>query len=192
MPTSTEAFLVPPVPSPKVIVDPVPKAFAATEVPTTVPCRTVRPVEKVFAPESISVPTPALVSVMAPPPITPPTVRLPLLIVIVRLALGVTAPAPKFKSLDPAKVKSPFHDCAYAEVVIAAPEVLSIVPPVIVKVLAAVAPSAAALLMFNVPALSDVPPAYVFTPESVTVPPVVLLRPAAPARMALAKPDRTS
>ena len=52
---------------------------------------------------------------------------------------------------------------------ISAPDVLSIVPPVIVKVPATV-PRALALLMFNVPAVRVVPPVNVFAPESVQVP----------------------
>ena len=44
------------------------------------------------------------------------------------------------------------------------PLVLSIVPPAIVNVPATV-PSACVLLMFNVPALSVVPPVKVFVPE---------------------------
>ena len=57
--------------------------------------------------------------------------------------------------------------------------VLSIVPPAIVKVPAAV-PRACALLMFNVPAFSVVPPVNVFVPVRVSAPPPFLVRLFAP------------
>ena len=107
-------------------------------------------------PASVSVPVPALVRLSPLPLIGPPTVRLLDATVTVRLLPIVTAPAPRFRSLVPANVKSLFQFSALlVESVIAAPLVLPIVPPEIVKV---PAPRAEALLMLSRPAESVVPP----------------------------------
>ena len=63
-------------------------------------------------------------------------------------------------------------------------------PPDTVR-LPAIASCPAVLFRFNVPALTVVVPLYVFAPVplKVTVPPVVLFTPTAPANTALAVPD---
>ena len=67
-----------------------------------------------------------------------------------------TAPVPRFRSFVPVKAKSPFQFCALLFVrVIAAPLVLSMVPPVMVSV---PVPMAVAELMLIWPALSVVAP----------------------------------
>ena len=88
---------------------------------------------------------------------TPPTVRLLAFTVTVRLAPKVTAPVPRFKLCVPVKLKLPFHACALLlESVIAPAVVLSIVPPLMVKV---PVPSAVALLILTVvPFARVVPP----------------------------------
>ena len=68
----------------------------------TVPALRMNPPVKVLAAERVSAPAPALVSEMAPPPMIPPTCKVPPLMVMVRLALGVTAPAPSDNELVPA------------------------------------------------------------------------------------------
>ena len=79
-------------------------------------------------------PVPALVR-LKDPPITPPTVRVLALTVTWRFAPRVTAPVPRFRLLVPVKVKSPFQFWVLLLVsVMAPPEVLSIIPPEIVKV----------------------------------------------------------
>ena len=109
-----------------------------------------------LAPERVSVPAPDLVRLKPDPLITPPTVKFPPLAVTVREAFSVTAPVPRFRSLVPVNVKLLFQFWALLVLRVSAlPLVLSIVPPEIVKV---PVPSAEALLMFKVPALSVVPP----------------------------------
>ena len=111
-----------------------------------------------MAPESTSVPLPFLVNPKLVPDITPPTVKLLPSMLRVRVAFIVTAPVPKFRSPVPAKAKSPFQFWVLLLVsVLAMPLVLSIVPPLILKTLAAV-PSALSLLMASVPLLSVVLP----------------------------------
>ena len=81
-----------------------------------------------------------------------------------------TAPVPRNKLLLPVKVKLPFQLMALllVDVVIADPDVLSMVPPLIVNV---PVPKAAGLLISKVaPALKVTPPVKVFTPDSVKVP----------------------
>ena len=81
-------------------------------------------------------PGPALVEAVAAAAaeIAPPTVRLLDATVTVRLALMVTAPVPRLRSLGPAKVKSTFQFWALlVESVIAVPLVLPMVPPEMVK-----------------------------------------------------------
>ena len=90
------------------------------------------------------------------PEMTPPTVRLPEETVTVRLAESVTAPVPRFRSLVPTKVMSPFQLCALlVESVRAVPLVLSIEPPEIVS---APLPRAEALFRLRRPPESEVPP----------------------------------
>ena len=74
------------------------------------------------------------------------------------LPTSVTRPVPSPKSLVPVKVMLPFRlDGLLFVSVMAAPLVLSNVPPFKVSALAA-PPMAVALLMFSVPELSMVPP----------------------------------
>src|SRR5262245_55814168 len=68
------------------------------------PALIVVPALYVLAPPNASVPEPALVSVIAPPPIAPLTVRVCAFTVTLRLALGVTAPVPMVRSLLPMNV----------------------------------------------------------------------------------------
>ena len=75
----------------------------------TVPALRVNPPVKVLAAERVNAPTPALASEMAPPPMMPPTCKVPPLTVTVRLALGVTAPEPSDREFDPVKAKSAFQ-----------------------------------------------------------------------------------
>ena len=134
-----------------------------------VPAESVSPPLNVFAPDSVSTPPPSLVKEYAPLT-TPPTVNVPALTVNVRLALNVTVPVPRFKSLLPLKTKSPLHVCALLLLNVKAdPLVLSSDPPEIVTAEAA-APKALELLIFNVPAESVNPPLNVFAPESVNAP----------------------
>jgi len=122
---------------------------------------------------------------------TPPSVKVPAVTVTVGSAPKVTAPVPKFKLLLPVKVKLPFQCPALllVEVAMAAPEVLSMVPVVMVKV---PVPKAAALLMSRVPAVKVTPPVKVLAParvrvpaETVTVPEVV---PTTPLRTSVPLP----
>ena len=104
----------------------------------------------------------------APPLMMPPRVRALALSVIVRVAApSATAPVPRLRLLpatEPAYVKSPFIVIALAFAIVTGvtgtplKAVLSIVVPLpMVKVLA-VAPNAVLLLIFNVPPLRFVPP----------------------------------
>ncbi len=113
------------------------------------------PLLYVFAPMSVSVPEPAFVR-LKPAPLMPPTLRLPPSTVTTRLAPRATVPDPMFKLLLPLNTMSAFHTwLLLVERVIGAPLVLSSVPPLIVS---RPVPMAEALLMFNSPALSVVPP----------------------------------
>ena len=90
------------------------------------------------------------------PDITPPTVKVFAVVVNVLLAERATAPVPKLRGLVPVNIKSAFQFCAlFVLSVMAAPEVLSIVPADMVNV---PVPMADALLMFSVPAFNVVPP----------------------------------
>ena len=111
-----------------------------------------------FAPESTRVPVPALVSALPVPlAITPPAVRVPAEVVIVGVAFNVTLPVPRFRLFEPVKVKLPFQTSALLLLSVIAPPLLllMVVPLAMVNV---PVPSAAAPLMFNVPALNVVPP----------------------------------
>ena len=146
----------------------------------SVPVLSVVPPSKVPAPPSVSVPAPALVRLkeLAPSVIAPPTVNVPPLTVTARLAPRVAVPVPRFRLFVPVKAKSAFQLWALLfERVIAPPLVLSIVPPAMVKV---PVPSAVALLMLSVPALSVVPPLKVFAPETVHIPAPDLIKDVAP------------
>ena len=131
-----------------------PSAF--TLLMFSVPALSVVPPEKVFDPDNVSAPDPSFVIEIAPPAITPPTVKLLPLTVICRLPLGVIAPLPKFKLLVPANAKSLFQDWILLLVsVMAPPLVLSIAPPAIVRV---PVPIAVELLILRLPAERVVPP----------------------------------
>jgi hypothetical protein len=85
------------------------------------------------------------------------------------LAVNVTAPVPRFKSLPPAKAKFPAQTCAllFAEVT-EAPELFpSVVEAEIVRL---PVPSAYAEFTNKLPAFNFVPPLYVLPPESTNVP----------------------
>ena len=134
-------------------------------------------------------PDPLLVRVKAPPPTTPPTEREPAVTVMMRLALTVTAPVPRFRSPGPLKPKSPFHDCAWFAVrVTAFPLALPRAPPLMIKV---PEPSAETLSTFTWPAWRVKLPVKVLAPDSVMAPAPVFVKPAltlerrSAARMAL-------
>jgi len=95
-------------------------------------------------------PVPALVMPNPVPLMTPPTVRSPPLTVTVRVALSVTAPVPRLRSLVPVKVKLLFQFCALLFVSVIAPPLvlLMVAAPEMVK---APVPRAVALLMLSVP-----------------------------------------
>src|SRR5271170_2111314 len=153
---------------------PVPRAVALLMF--NCPADRVIPPSYVPAPFRINVPAPALVklNVEAPSVIVPPTVRLPALTVIMRFAPSVTVPVPRFRSLVPTNVKSPFQLCVLLfERVIAAPLVLSIDPPLIVNV---PVPTAVAVLMSSCPADNVIPPSYVPAPFKIKVPAPALVR----------------
>ena len=105
----------------------------------------------------MSVPLPFLVRVELVPNILPLIVRLPALTlrILDAVILTVELIAPRDRSLDPAKVKSPFHIWEFMLMVLALPLVLSMVPPLIRNMLEPIA-----LLLFkaSVPALSTVYP----------------------------------
>ncbi len=104
----------------------------------------------------------------------PPTVSVFAVVVTVGDVVNVTAPVPRLRLLVPMKVKLEAHVCALLLLsVIGLPEVLSIVPPLIVNV---PVPTAVALLMFSFPADSVIPPVNVFAPESVSVPAPALVK----------------
>ena len=86
----------------------------------------------------------------------PPTVSVPPLTVTIGEAFMVTAPVPRFNGLVPLKVKFPFQACGLLARVMP-PTVLSIVPPLIVKV-PELEPRALLLLMFSQPPLASVVP----------------------------------
>ena len=120
--------------------------------------KVIPPVVVPITPLRARVPVPALVMPKVAPVMPPPTVSVLPFTVMMRAALRTTAPVPRFSGLLPVKAKSPFQFIGLLAVsVMAAPEVLSIVPLVIIKVLP-VAPSAVTLLMFKVPAVSVVLP----------------------------------
>ena len=101
-------------------------------------------------------PAPVLVRLKPLPLMAPPTMRSLEATVTVRLLLMVTGPAPRLRSLVPAKVKLPFQFCALlVESVMALPLLLPRVPPAIVKV---PLPRAEALLTLSCPEVSVVPP----------------------------------
>jgi len=138
------------------------------------------PVVTPTIPLSTKVPEPAVVKLSPAPPIAPPSVKIPALVVTVYpLPFKVTAPVPRFKLLLPVKAKLPFQ-CStllLVEEAMALPEVLSMVPEVMVKV---PVPKAATLLISKVPAVKVTPPVKVLAParvrvpaETVTVPEVV-------------------
>ncbi len=107
---------------------------------------------------STSVPLPLWVRPKPVPLMAPPTVKVLLLTVKVRLAFIATAPVPRFRLLlvpfEPAKVKSPFQYWALLDVLtIAPPLVLSSVPPLMTRLPPEMAP---ALLKFNCPPLFKV------------------------------------
>ena len=96
-------------------------------------------------------PDPFLVKFVALLVTKPPTVSVPELTVTVREAFIVTFPVPRFRLFVPAKVKLPFQFWVLLLVrVMAAPLVLSSVPPLMVNV-EFVAPRAVALLILRVP-----------------------------------------
>ena len=106
-------------------------------------------------PERMSVPLPFFVRLALVPVTIPLTVRLPALILRV-LEEGMFTKEPfRVRSLDPAKVKFPFHIWEFTLTVLELPLVLSMVPPFIWNVLEPIA-----LLLFkaSVPALSTVYP----------------------------------
>ena len=100
-------------------------------------------------------------------------------IVTVGLAPRVTAPVPRFKLELPVKVKLPFQVWAllFVDVVIAAPEVLSIV--VAALIVKAPVPNAPALLISRVPTLNVTPPVKLLLPErtKAPLPALVILKP---------------
>ena len=136
-----------------------------------------------MAPESVSVPVPALVR-SKPVPATPPLrVRMPAVIVSVRFAPSVAAPE-SVSALVPANAKSPFSASALATVSAAAEA--SSVPPLIVNV---PEPSADAWPTLSVPAERVSPPVKVFAPERVIAPtPDFVAAMPVPPRMALTVP----
>ena len=92
------------------------------------------------------------------PEMMPPTVKLLPSMFRLRVAFIVTAPVPRFRSPVPAKAQSPFQFWVLLlDSVLALPLVLSIVPPLILKTLAAV-PRALSLFTASVPLLSVVLP----------------------------------
>ena len=121
-------------------------------------------------------PAPALTMPKALKPllIAPPTFKVPAVTVIVESAPKVTAPLPVVMLLVPVKVKEPFQLCArFAPSVKLAPEVLSMVPPLRVRV---PLPRALAWPMFKVPAVRVTPPSKVLLPFSVSAPAPSLVR----------------
>ena len=157
---------------------PVPKAPAL--LISKVPAAKVRPPLKLLLPDRTNVPAPCLMIAWAPPPIVPPSVKVSAVTVTVADAFKVTAPVPRFKLEEPVKVKLPAQICALLlmDVVIAAPEVLSIVvEALIVKV---PVPKAPALLISSVPTLNVIPPLKLLLPVNTKVPApdlVILLPP---------------
>ena len=105
-----------------------------------------------MAPESVSVPAPALDRAKLVPVTPPLRVRLPAVTVSVREAPSVAAPE-SVSALVPTNVKSPFS--ATALVAVSPPAEASSAPPVIVNV---PVPSAAALPRLSVPAERVSPP----------------------------------
>ena len=146
--------------------------------------RVTPPVRPVLLPERVNRPAPALVRVPLPV-MAPPTVRVlaAVELVMVRLLFIVTAPVPRFRLLEPVKVKFPSQTCGlFAVRVIALGALLLIVvPSLMVKV---PVPSAVALLMYRVPWLSWTPPERpLLTPSRVRIPGPNLVRPAVPVML---------
>ena len=103
----------------------------------------------VFAPLRMREPLPAFVRPKPVPEMTPPTVRLLLPTVTMRLAFMATAPVPILRAFAPRKETSAFQFCALLLVsVMAPPLVLSNAPPAIVKF---PVPMAVALLILSCP-----------------------------------------
>ena len=110
-----------------------------------------------------------------PSPIAPPRVRVFALTLMVEELCRVTVPVPTFRLFVPTKVKLPFKFSGLLVLkVSAAPEVLSIVPLLMVK---ALAPSAPALPIFKVPVVRLTPALMEFVPPRLRVPPVILTEP---------------
>ena len=138
-------------------------------------------------PESESVPVPSFVSENPAPWIEPPTVSWLPATVTVRLPLNVTGPVPRLSGLKvvPENAKSAFQFCGITpESVTATPDVLPIVPPLIVNgPVPTAGPRARALLMFRLPAFRITPPVALLAlpmvsvpaPIFVSVPPVPLI-----------------
>ena len=127
----------------------------------------------VIAPETVSVPLPALVRPKLPEPsVSDPTERTLAETVAAKDCDRVAVPVPKLRSLVPVKVKAPFQFVALFAKVSAAPEELSKTdraPAVSVPV-----PRASTEPRRTVPAPIVRPPLPVFVPESVSVPAPVL------------------
>ena len=102
-------------------------------------------------------PGPALVtpSPAPPSPMTPPTVSVPALTVTCTLPPSVTGPPPRLRLVVPAKAKLPFHFIPTLLPSVSAPlEVLSIVPPLMVRADKVLPLMANACRKFSVPPLS--------------------------------------
>jgi len=117
------------------------------------------------------VPLPPVTVRLWAPLTMPPTVRVLAETVTMRLAPKDTAPVPRFKEEEPVKVKFPLQVSGLLMAMATeAPEVLSMVPPLITKV-PPTAPRAWVLLMSRVaPASKVTPPEKVLAPDRVKVP----------------------
>ena len=153
---------------------PVPRAPALL-ISKLAPESRVTPPLKLLFPDKANAPEPVMVRLSPTPVMAPPTVKVLADTVTVGLAVKVTAPLPRYKEDEPAKVKLPAQVCILllVDVVIAALEVLSmVVPPSMVNV---PEPKAPALLISKVPVLKVRPPLKLLFPDRTSVPAAALV-----------------
>ena len=109
------------------------------------------------------------------PEISPPTVSVLALTVIVEFAPSVTAPVPMFNVFEPAKVKLPFQFCALFPLSVRAAVTSSV--PLLITILPEAPPNAESLPRIKRPVFKVTSPVKVFEPEIVRSPAPFLVKP---------------
>ena len=141
-----------------------------------------------MTPLNVKMPAPALVNPPAPLPMMPLIVVSPAPVTVSRLAPLVTSPATVSVPASDWRVPAPTSVIARLATKVR-PAVDSNVPVLkLIVFVADASPKPLAAPIFTTPPLMAFAPLYVFTPDNVTVPTVVLFKPTAPASIALAVP----